>query len=125
MNPVNATATLSSNTGSLTNEYDVGSGVTLRSNRLVMPPPTVRIQSSFIRQLTEDFVIPLTSLTLLEKIGEGIYIIYSYLAKVDYLFVFVCPGEFGIVYKARLLNANRINEMVAVKTLKGNESTGL
>lgn len=80
MNPVNATATLSSNTGSLTNEYDVGSGVTLRSNRLVMPPPTVRIQSSFIRQLTEDFVIPLTSLTLLEKIGEGI--VYSYLAKV-------------------------------------------
>lgn len=61
------------NTVNPTNEYSVDTSlshaVTFRTNLLALAPPNIR--GSFIRQLTEDFIIPLKNLTLLVKIGEG------------------------------------------------------
>ncbi len=44
-------------------------GVSLRTH-LAAPTPS-NVRGSFIRQITEDFIIPLKNLNLLTKIGEG------------------------------------------------------
>ena len=64
--------------GSAANDYNTdiicslggggGEGVTMRTGLTV---PTSNVRGSFIRQFTEDFIIPLKHLTLLIKIGEG------------------------------------------------------
>ena len=50
-------------------DMSVSAGISLRTH-LGAPTPS-NVRGSFIRQITEDFIIPLKSLTLLTKIGEG------------------------------------------------------
>ncbi len=61
--------------GARNNEYNINAGpsVSLRANSAAttLAPSHVRVRGSFIRQLTDDFIIPLMNLTLLVKIGEG------------------------------------------------------
>ena len=77
-----------------------------------------------MRQLTEDFIIPQDYLTLLVKIGEGEVANHTHHCSTQdthtyYMLCKLSTGEFGIVYKARLSGHNGMNEIVAVKTLKG------
>ena len=55
------------------NEYNmdlsVGAGVHMRTHLGV--PASSHVRGSFIRQITEDFIVPLKHITLLTKIGEG------------------------------------------------------
>ena len=54
------------------NEYNlkcnIGPTVSLRPKEHLL---STRVKSSFIRHLSDDFIVPLDNLTLLVKIGEG------------------------------------------------------
>lgn len=45
--------------------------MTMRSTASLLAVQPSRVRGSFIRKLTDDFIIPVTNLTLLVKIGEG------------------------------------------------------
>ncbi len=57
------------------NEYNLdvsaSTAVNMRVHHLT-PPIFPSVRGSFVRKITEDFIIPLKTLTLLTKIGEGI-----------------------------------------------------
>ena len=99
------------------------------------------IRTSFVRQLTEAFIIPLKRIRLTEQIGEGMAIIITpvhnvivivhsdsiviltayYISLVIFKLV---SGEFGIVYMGLLQtkqhgSSQQVPKKVAVKTLKG------
>ena len=83
-----------------------------------------RINSSIIRELSSNMLIPYTRLKLLECVGQGIHII----RKEKYINVnshshLHTTGEFGVVYKAQHTepegDIGYKTSIVAVKTLKG------
>ena len=106
------------------NEYNldmsVSNAVTMRAH--LTSPVSLNVRGSYIRKITEDFIVPLKNLTLLTKIGEGRYNMYR--KHSANCILRICTGEFGIVYKAKFSGFGRINEVVAVKTLKGAENLG-
>ena len=57
------------------NEYNlkcnIGPTVSLRPKEHLLSFSSTRVKSSFIRHLSDDFIVPLDNLTLLVKIGEG------------------------------------------------------
>ena len=60
------------------NDYDLNGGhgpaVTMRSPASLLSAQSSRVRGSFIRKLTDDFIIPVMNLTLLVKIGEGMIV---------------------------------------------------
>ena len=77
-----------------------------------------RLNSHHLRELTAGrFLIKCEQITLLENIGQGTVHTQCDECMLEQLFCF--PGEFGVVYKARLGPMGLSGREVAVKTLKG------
>ena len=96
--------------------YTVAEPVSMTTDMLEVPMQEVRtsrVPSYHMRELSRGkFLFNSKNITLLDIIGGGIY--DSHVRSASYFSFF--PGEFGMVYKARIKSSDRL---VAVKTLKG------
>ena len=98
--------------------YTVAESVMMTEDTLEVPMQEVRtsrLPSYHMRELSRGkFLFNSKNIALMDIIGGGVYV--SHLRSASYFCLF--PGEFGIVYKARINSSDRL---VAVKTLKGNQ----
>ena len=98
------------------NSHTVAEPVMMMTDTLEVPMQEVRtsrLPSYHMRELSRGkFLFNSKNIVLLDIIGGGIYV--SHISSVSHFSFF--PGEFGIVYKARIKSSDRL---VAVKTLKG------
>ncbi len=76
------------------------------------------VNSSFNLNVPNSLMVNSCNLQLGKSVGQGIVVSRSY---IQYLLLPFHPGEFGIVYKAKLRKGfnEDYSETVAVKTLKG------
>lgn len=76
------------------------------------------ILSELTRKLTEEkLLVPEEHINTLSIVGEGK--LYFFLFADTIIHYYTTLGEFGIVYCAILQDRNFLNDVVAVKTLKG------
>ena len=77
-----------------------------------------RVLSGFLRKMSEDqLLIPEECITMTSIIGQGLYIHHVLITDTHQMFQ--TAGEFGVVFRGSLSNWKDVHNLVAVKTLKG------